>query len=163
MTFDFEKIFSGNVYEKCIQKLFPVSTRRGYILDSLFGQGTITNGEKQQIERLPERQSAAALVDLLYSCQRPKAIAQFLEILSNDGMTTCKWITDEVHKTAQEKVASSLTPSLRSPGPVKTTAADEYEAILRQCLEIMYARIIASFRSERIHFGQFICERHDIN
>ena len=119
----------------------------GYVLNSLFEAGTITKDEKQQIERLPERRSAA-LVDLLYTCRRPKAIAQFLEILSNDEMTACKWITDGVHKAAQEKVASTSTPSLEvgtNSVPMMTTADIEYERILGQCVQDMYSKIVASF------------------
>ena len=120
---------------------------RGYILDSLFAKGTITNDERQQIERLPERKSAE-LVDLLYSCRRPNAFSQFLEILSDDEKTSCKWISDEIRKAAQERVESSLTPFLeneRSASPMMTTADDKCENILRQCLQQMYSTIVARF------------------
>ena len=74
-------------YARIVTSLDPV----GYILDSLV-QDTITPEEKHHIERLPERRSAA-LVDMLYTCRRPHAIAKFLKILSNE-QTTCEWISD---------------------------------------------------------------------
>ena len=143
--------FPENILRECVRQMYPMIVAsfdpRGYILDSLFARGTITGDEKQQIERLPERRSAA-LVDLLYTCQRPEAITQFLEVLSNDIMTSCEWISDEVRKTAQEKVGSTLTPALRferSSVQSMTPEDDEYEAILRQCLQHMYSTIVASF------------------
>ena len=145
--------FPEYILRECVRQMYPrIVTSfdpRGYILDSLFAKGTITAGEKQHIERLPERKSAE-LVDLLYSCRRPNAFAQFLEILSDDENTSCKWISDEIREIAHTKVGSTaiLTPSLknkRSSSPMVTTADDTYEAILKQCLQHMYSTIVASF------------------
>ena len=90
---------------------------RGYILDSLFAMKTITIEEREQIEGLSERRSAA-LIDRLLTCNRPNAIAQFLEILSNDRKTSCKWIRDEVHKAAQEKLAFTAATSSSEQIPI---------------------------------------------
>ena len=161
--------FPEDILRECVRQMYPRIVAsfdpRGYILDSLFAKGTITGDERQQIERLPERRSAA-LVDLLYTCQRPNAIAKFLEVLSNDIVTTCEWISDEVRKAAQEKVGSTLTPALRierSSVPSITTADDKYEAILRQCLQQNVFDNCCQFRPEKIHLRQFVCERHDIS
>ena len=110
--------------------------------------GTITKDEKQQIERLPERRSAA-LVDLLYTCRRPKAIAQFLEILSNDEMTACKWITDEVHEAAHEKVVSTCHTIVGSWNKLSLNDDNIRESNMKQYLSRVYKksirRIVASF------------------
>ena len=90
-----ESDFSEDILRKSVRQMYHEIVAsfdpRGYILESLFAKGTITSTEKQQIEKMPERESAAALVDKLYSCLRPQAIAQFLEILSDDERTSCKW------------------------------------------------------------------------
>ena len=94
--------FPEDILRECVRQKYSSIVgsfeSTGYVLNSLFEAGTITKDEKQQIERLPERRSAA-LVDLLYTYHRPKAIAQFLGILSSDEITACKWITDEVLKS----------------------------------------------------------------
>ena len=89
---------------------------KGFILDSLFAECAITLAEKRRIAGLPAEERGAELLDTLLACQRPNAIAQFLEILSNDDKTSCKWIHDEVHKAALEKVASALPSSLEIGG-----------------------------------------------
>ena len=105
-----ESQFPEDILRDCVRQMYPRIVAsfdpKWYLLDSLFAEGTITAGEKQQIERLPEKQSSA-LVDILYSCQRPNAIAQFLEVLSNDENTSCEWISDEIRKAAQKKVGST--------------------------------------------------------
>ena len=148
-----ENDFPEYILRECVRQMYPRIVAsfdpRGYILDSLFAKGTITKDEKQQIERLPERKSAE-LVDLLYSCRRPNAFAQFLEILSDDENTSCKWIFDEIRDVAHKKVGSTATlkPLLknkRSATPLVTTADDAYEFILKQCLQQMYSTIVAGF------------------
>ena len=144
--------FPEDILRTCVRQMYPKIVAsfdpRDYILDSLFARGTITADEKQQIEITQERKSAA-LVDLLYSCQRPNAFTQFLEIISDDERTFCKWISDEIQQVAQEKVKSTPPPSLenkKSSGPMRTTAADDgYDDILRQCLQQMYSTIVARF------------------
>ena len=128
--------FPEDILRECVRQMYSSIVRsvesKGYVLDSLFAEGTITKDEKQQIERLPERRSAA-LVDLLYTCQRPKTIAKFLDILSNNEMTACKWITDEVYKVAHDKVASASTSSLgvpRNSVPMMSTSEKKYRTIL---------------------------------
>ena len=112
----------------------------GYVLNSLFEAGTITKDEKQQIERLPERRSAA-LIDLLYTCQRPKAIAQFLEILSNNQMTACRWITDEVHEAAHNNVAPMSTSSLEVQR-IQSQRRQHQTIIMEQYLSSVYKKCI---------------------
>ena len=107
---------SEDILKQCLQEMYPRIIAsfepKGYILDSLFGKGSIKIHEKHKIEGLSEKRGAA-LVDMLLTCQRPNAIAQFLEILPVDEENACKWISDEVIKAAKEKVASSTsTPSL---------------------------------------------------
>ena len=143
--------FPEDILRECVRQKYSSIVGSfesiGYVLNSLFEAGTITKDEKQQIERLSERRSAA-LIDLLCTCQRPKAIAQFLRILSYNELTACKWISDEVHKIAQEKVVSTSTPSLevqKSSVPVMTTEEDEYGGILEQCVHDMYSKIVPSF------------------
>ena len=82
-------------------------------MDSLFAKGTISIEEKQRIERLPDRRSAE-LVNVLFNCREPRAVAKFLEILSCSDEPAWKWIPDEVHKVAQEKLASMHPSSLGS-------------------------------------------------
>ena len=144
-TFDFPE----DILRECVREKYSSIVgsfeSTGYVLNSLFEAGTITQDEKQQIERLTERRNAA-LVDLLYTCQRPNAISQFLGILSNDEMTVCKWMTDEVHKVAQEKVVS--IPSLEvetNSATMMTTAYNRYGSILEQCVQDIYSKIVASF------------------
>ena len=140
--------FPEDILRECVRQKYSSIVgsfeSTGYVLNSLFETGTITKDEKQQIERLPERRSAA-LVDLLYICRRPKAIAQFLEILSNDGMTACKWITDEVHRVARKKFASTSLEVGTNSVPMMTTSENENRGILEQCVHEMYSRIVASF------------------
>ena len=143
--------FPEDILRECVRQKYSSIVGSfeptGYVLNSLFEAGTITKDEKQPIERLPERRSAA-LVDWLYTCRRPKAIAQFLEILSNKEMTACKWMTDEVHKAAQEKVVSTSTPSLEvgtNSVQMTTTAENRYGDILEQCVHEMYSKIVAGF------------------
>ena len=143
-TFDFPE----DILKECVRQMYSSIVgsfeSTGYVLNSLFEAGTITKDEKQQIERLPERRSAA-LVDLLYTCQRPKAIAQFLEILSINEMTACKWISDQVHRVAHEMVLSTSTSSLEVGIHSVTKADNKYGDILEQCVQEMYSKIVAGF------------------
>ena len=157
-NFDFPEVtmaennfdFPEDILRECVRQMYSSIVGNyestGYVLNSLFERGTITKDEKQQIERLPERRSAA-LVDLLYTCHRPRAIAQFFEIISNNEMTVCKWITDDVYKTAQEKVALKSKPLevASTPVPMMTTAEHEYGGIIEQCVREMYSKIVVSF------------------
>ena len=118
-----------DILRQCLQEMYPrivVSfDPKGFILDSLFAKKTITLKEKRQIAGLPAEERGAELIDTLLTCHRPNAIAQFLEILSNDVKTFCKWIHDEVHKAAQEKVASKAASSLESITSSILNAAQE--------------------------------------
>ena len=106
-----------DILRQCLQEMYPRIIAsfepRGYILDSLFGKGSISINEKQHIEGLSERRGAA-LVDMLLICKRPNAIAKFLEILSVNEETSCKWISDELCKAARENIASSLAIEMSS-------------------------------------------------
>ena len=107
-----------DVLKKCLQQLYSGIVEsfdpKGYILNSLFGTNTITLDEKRRIAGLPAGERGAELIDRLLVSQRPNAITQFLEILSHDDMTSCKWISDKVHKAAQERVASTFPSSLET-------------------------------------------------
>ena len=85
--------YDDTILKQCLQEMYPRIVAgfdpKGFILDSLFAIKTITLEEKEQIEGLSERRSAA-LINRLLTCNRPNAIAQFLKILSNDDKTSCK-------------------------------------------------------------------------
>ena len=103
---------SEDILRQCLQEIYPrIVTSfdpKGFILDSLFAKNTITLKEKRRIAGLPEEERAAELIDRLLDCHRPNAITQFLEILSNDDKTACKWIHDEVHKLPAKLLARNL-------------------------------------------------------
>ena len=141
--------FPEDILRECVRQMYSSIVgsfeSTGYVLNSLFERGTITKDEKQQIERSTECRSAA-LVDLLYTCQRPKAISQLIEILSNDEMSACKWITDEVHKAAHEKVMSTPSSDVGTNSvSMMTTLENKYGGILEQCVQKFYSKIVASF------------------
>ena len=104
----------GAILEQCVHEMYSRIVAsfdpKGYILDSLFEEGTLTIQEKQQIERLPGGRGAA-LVDRLFLHRTPDAIAQYLEIVSLSNEPAWMWIPDEVHQAAQEKLASTLASS----------------------------------------------------
>ena len=99
--------FSEDILRHCVQNIYSKIVvsfdPKGYILNNLFEKGTITMDEKLKIEELPERRRGAALVDMLYNCRRPNALARFVKILSKD--TAYKWIAEEVLEAAERKVA----------------------------------------------------------
>ena len=118
---------SADILSQCLQGIYPrIVTSfdpKGFILDSLFAKNTITLKEKRRIAGLPAEERAAELLDTMLDCNRPNAIVQFLEILSNDDKTSCKWIHDEVHKAARQKLASSLENEISSD-PMKQDRED---------------------------------------
>ena len=102
--------FPEDVLRECVQEMYPRIVAsidpKGYILDSLFAKGSITIPEKRRIGGLPEERGAE-LIDTLFTCQRPNALANFLEILSTSAEPAWEWIPMEVIKAAKEKVAST--------------------------------------------------------
>ena len=127
---------SEDILRQCLQKMYPRIVAsfdpKGFILDSLYAECAITMAEKRRIEGLPAGDRVRELIDTLLIYQRPNAITQFLEILSDNDKTSCKWIHDEVHKAAQEKVASSpMASSLESMGssaPIKNQYSGSVES-----------------------------------
>ena len=105
----------ADIFRQCLHDMYPRIVAsfdpKEYILDSLFAKNTITLKQKSPIAGLPKEERGAELIDTLLACNRPNAIAQFLEILSNDDKTSCKWIRDEVDKAAEKKIVSAVTSS----------------------------------------------------
>ena len=119
-TTDLRFDFSEDILRQCVQKMYSrivVSfDPQGYILNKLFEEGMITMEEKQNIEELPGRRRGGALVDMLYKCRKPNAMAQFLKILYFHEDTAYKWISEEVLEAAKEMVDSVHNSSLGSEG-----------------------------------------------
>ena len=115
-TADIEFNFSEDILYECMKRHYTRIVSgfdpEGEILNNLSKKGTITMSEKKRIQGLPEERRAEALVDRLLGCQRPHAIAEFLEILFSSEERAYKNIAVEVHTAAQGMVASTLTPSL---------------------------------------------------
>ena len=107
--------FSEDILAHCLHEMYSRIVAsfdpRGYVLDSLFTKGTITNLERQQIGRLSEGRGAA-LLDILLTCGKPNAIEDFLETLFVSDKPAWTWIAVEVYKAAQEKVAAMFTTSM---------------------------------------------------
>ena len=122
---------SEDILRQCLQKMYVKIVAsfdpKGYILDSLFANGVLTIQERKRIEELPERRGAA-LLDTLLTCQKPKAIAQFLSILANDDQTSCKWIHDEVYKAANQNVGSTRLLPAESGGSSVPTNSSSLES-----------------------------------
>ena len=110
--------FSEDILKQCVQEIYSSVVAgfdpTGYILNNLFEKSTITIDEKQKIEEVPERRRGAALVDLLLTCRRPNAMAQFVKTLHFSEDTAYKWIPENILKVAKRKVSSVHTTSLGS-------------------------------------------------
>ena len=125
-TADFKFDFSEEILHECVMQKYTRIVAgidpKGEVLNKLFERGTITMPEKVRIQELSEERRGEALVDRLLSCQRPRAVAEFLEILFSSEERAYKDIAVEVHTAAQEMVSSAVSPSYgigRSSDPAK--------------------------------------------
>ena len=117
-TAEFKFDFSEDILYECVKQSYTRIVAgfdpEGGILNQLSEKGTITMYEKKRIQGFPEERRAEALVDRLLSCQRPHAIAEFLEILFISEERAYRDIAVEVHTAARGMVASTQTPSCGS-------------------------------------------------
>ena len=125
-TAEFEFDFSEDILYECVMQKYTRIVAgidpKGEVLNKLFEKDTITMPEKVRIQELPEEIRGKALIDRLLSCQRPRAVAEFLEILVSSEERSYRDIAVEVHTAAQEMVSSALSPSYgigRSSGPAR--------------------------------------------